>query len=78
MMGVFAEPKNWLHGFQSLEVYRIWFVTPTVRAAIYNQNVYHMRVYDVPDTDYKQGMVQVTFNPDAAISVRIATKEEMS
>lgn len=65
-------------GFQSLEVYRIWFVTPGVRAALYRSGRSIMRVYDVPDSEVRTGMVQCTFRLDDAISVREATPEEMA
>lgn len=63
-------------GFQSLELYRIWFVTPGVRAALYASGKYKMRVYEVPDQLVDIGMVQCLFRLDDAISVRDATPEE--
>lgn len=65
-------------GLPHLDAYRTWFVTPAVRAALYESGTHHMRVYDVPDDRVKKGMLQVCFNPDHATSVRLATPEEMS
>jgi len=65
-------------GLPHLSAYHTWFVTPAVRAALYESGTHHMRVYDVPDNLVKKGMLQVCFNPDHATSVRLATPEEMA
>jgi len=65
-------------GFQSLEVYRIWFVTPTVRAALFKDGDLVMRLYEVPDHLVDVGMVQVRFNLDDAVLIREATPEEIA
>jgi len=65
-------------GFPHLDAYRTWFVTPTVRKALWEGDTHHMRVYDMPDHLVQVGMLQVVFNPDEAISVRLATAEEIA
>lgn len=61
--------------FPSLDAYRSWFTTPTVRAALYKSGLAHMMVYEVEPTE--RSMLQCLFRFEDVISEREATPDEM-
>ena len=65
-------------GMPNLDAYRTWFAHPNVRAALYESGTHHMRVYTLPADKVQVGMLQVLFDPDDAVRVRLATPEEMA
>ena len=60
--------------FPSLDAYRSWFVTPTVRAALYDGPA-HMVVYTVTHVTARS-MLQCLFRMEDVIAKRVATPEE--
>lgn len=62
--------------FPSLDAYRAWFTTPTVRAALYKSGKAHLMVYEVEPTE--RSMLQCLFRFEDVTSSRPATPEEYS